>query len=142
MTANCIIFQPQPSCRGGPSPLPGVPQSLCQRRQPRAGLPALQGIRDLAGEHLRIRRPSPIPSQRRSRVKSIMAPVIDLPPAETLRPDQAIGELGKLAWDEVIGIGVTSEGEFEVINSAMTAERALWLIEWAKRWAMGLEIDE
>jgi hypothetical protein len=75
-------------------------------------------------------------------VKTIMAPVIDLPPAETLRPDQAIGELGKLAWDEVIGIGVTVEGDFEVINSAMTAERALWLIEWAKRWAMGLEIDE
>ena len=75
-------------------------------------------------------------------MKTTMAPVIDLPPAETLRPDQAIGELGKLAWEEVIGIGVTSDGEFEVINSAMTAERALWLIEWAKRWAMGLEIDE
>jgi hypothetical protein len=70
------------------------------------------------------------------------AVIVDLPPAETLRPDQAIGEMTKLAWDEVIGIGVTTEGEFEVINSAMTAERALWLIEWAKRWAMGLEIDE
>ena len=34
------------------------------------------------------------------------------------------------------------EGEFEVINSEMTAERALWLIEWAKRWAMGLEVEE
>ena len=30
-------------------------------------------------------------------MKTIMAPVIDLPPAETLRPDQAIGELGKHA---------------------------------------------
>ena len=75
-------------------------------------------------------------------MRTTTAPVIDLPPAETLRPDQAIGELGKLAWEEVIGIGVTAEGDFEVINSAMTAERALWLIEWAKRWAMGLEIDE
>lgn len=75
-------------------------------------------------------------------MKPTVATVIDLPPAETLRPDQAIAELGKLAWDEVIGIGVTTEGDLEVINSAMTAERALWLIEWAKRWAMGLEIDE
>src|SRR5215469_11270264 len=71
-----------------------------------------------------------------------MALVIDLPPSETLRPDQAVGELAKLEWQEVIGIGITAEGEFEVINSAMTAERALWLIEWAKHWAMGLAIDE
>ncbi len=68
--------------------------------------------------------------------------VIDLPRAETLRPDQAIGELAKVAWQEVIGLGVTVGGDFEVINSAMTAERALWLIEWAKRWAMGLENGE
>ena len=68
--------------------------------------------------------------------------VIDVPRAETLRPDQAIGELAKVAWDEVIGIGVTAAGDFEVINSAMTAERALWLIAWAKRWAMGLENNE
>jgi hypothetical protein len=71
-----------------------------------------------------------------------MAKVIDLPPSETLRPDQAVGELAKLEWHEVIGIGITGEGEFEVINSEMTAERALWLIEWAKRWAMGLEVEE
>jgi hypothetical protein len=70
------------------------------------------------------------------------ASVIDLPPSETLCPDQAIGVLGKLEWQEVIGIGITATGEFEVVNSAMTAERALWLIEWAKRWAMGLEIEE
>src|SRR5262245_14440315 len=71
-----------------------------------------------------------------------MALIIDLPPSETLRPAQAIGEIAKLDWQEVIGIGITAEGEFEVINSEMTAERALWLIEWAKRWAMGLEIEE
>jgi hypothetical protein len=29
-----------------------------------------------------------------------------------------------------------------VINSEMTAERALWLIEWAKRWALGLDEEE
>jgi hypothetical protein len=71
-----------------------------------------------------------------------MALIIDLPPSETLRPAQAIGEIAKLEWEEVIGIGITAAGEFEVINSEMTAERALWLIEWAKRWAMGLEIEE
>ena len=68
--------------------------------------------------------------------------VIELPPGESLRPDQAIGELAKQDWEEVIAIAVTRDGEFEVISSAMTAERALWLVEWAKRWAMGLEIDE
>ena len=36
-----------------------------------------------------------------------MAKVIDLPPSETLRPDQAVGELAKLEWQEVIGIGIT-----------------------------------
>jgi hypothetical protein len=71
-----------------------------------------------------------------------MALVIDLPPSETLRPEQAVGELAKLQWQELIGIGITEAGEFEVINSEMTAERALWLIEWAKRWAMGLEVEE
>jgi hypothetical protein len=101
----------------------------------------LQGIGDLAGRAQRIPL-SRIEPERRCGVKTPMAAIVDFPPAETLRPDQAIGELGKLAWDEVIGIGVTAAGEFEVINSAMTAERALWLIEWARRWAMGLEIDE
>ncbi len=71
-----------------------------------------------------------------------MALVIDLPPSETLKPEQAVGELAKLQWQELIGIGITAEGEFKVINSEMTAERALWLIEWAKRWAMGLEVEE
>jgi hypothetical protein len=71
-----------------------------------------------------------------------MAYVIDLPPSDSLRPAQAIGELAKLEWQELIGIGITSAGEFEVINSEMTAERALWLIEWAKRWAMGLETED
>jgi len=71
-----------------------------------------------------------------------MAYVIHFPPSDSLRPAQAIGELAKLDWQELIGIGITSAGEFEVINSEMTAERALWLIEWAKRWAMGLETEE
>ena len=53
-----------------------------------------------------------------------------------------MGELAKLEWQEVIGLGITAAGDFEVINSEMTAERALWLIEWAKRWAMGLEDEE
>ncbi len=68
--------------------------------------------------------------------------VIDFPLSETLKPEQATAEIAKVAWQEVIGLGVTSDGEFEVVNSEMTAERALWLIEWARRWALGLEDEE
>lgn len=71
-----------------------------------------------------------------------MARVIAFPPSETLRPKQAVAEIGKVEWEQVIALGVTAEGNFEVINSEMTAERALWLLEWAKRWAMGLEENE
>ncbi|WP_119461828.1 hypothetical protein [Rhodospirillaceae bacterium SYSU D60014] len=71
-----------------------------------------------------------------------MTRVIAFPTSETLRPQQAVAEIGKVAWEQVIGLGVTADGDFEVINSEMTAERALWLIEWAKRWAMGLEEEE
>ncbi len=65
--------------------------------------------------------------------------VIDFPLSETLLPDQATAEIAKVDWRDVIGLGVTGAGEFEVINSAMSAERALWLIEWARRWALGLD---
>ena len=33
----------------------------------------------------------------------------------------------KTRWTQFLGIGITEEGEFEVVNSDMTAERALWL---------------
>lgn len=68
--------------------------------------------------------------------------VVDFPLSDSLRPDQAAAEIGKVGWQDVIGLGVTTQGDFEVINSAMTSERALWLIEWAKRWALGLDEDE
>ncbi len=71
-----------------------------------------------------------------------MAKVVDFPPSETLRPQQAIGEVAKVDWEQFIGLGVTAAGEFEVVNSEMTAERALWLIEWARRWALGLDEEE
>lgn len=71
-----------------------------------------------------------------------MGRVIAFPSSETLRPKQAVAEIGKVEWEQVIALGVTAEGNFEVINSEMTAERALWLLEWAKRWAMGLEENE
>jgi hypothetical protein len=59
-----------------------------------------------------------------------------------LRPERAESELAKLQWQELIGIGIiTAAGQIEGINSEMTAERALRLIEWAKRWAMGLEVE-
>ena len=81
------------------------------------------------------------PSQS-TRAESAMTTVVQFPPSETLRPEQAIGEAGKLRWQEYIGLGVTEGGDFEVINSEMTAERALWLLEWARRWALGLDEEE
>lgn len=71
-----------------------------------------------------------------------MARVVDFPISETLRPEQAVGEVVKAQWQQLIAIGLTAEGDFEVINSEMSAERALWLLEWGKRWAMGLGEDE
>lgn len=71
-----------------------------------------------------------------------MATVVDFPPSETLRPEQAIGEIAKTKWEQFIGLGVTADGDFEVINSEMSAERALWLLEWGRRWALGLDDEE
>lgn len=71
-----------------------------------------------------------------------MATVVDFPPSETLRPEQAIAAAGKQRWEQFIGLGVTENGDFEVINSEMTAERALWLLEWGRRWALGLDETE
>jgi hypothetical protein len=78
----------------------------------------------------------------RSPVRSPAALVIHLPALETFHSDLAVGELGKLARDEVIGIGVTVDGDFEVISSAMTAERALWVHRMGQALGDGLEIDE
>ena len=57
--------------------------------------------------------------------------------------ERKIGDV-LIAWENeaLLSKNEIGKGEFEVINSEMTAERALWLIEWAKRWAMGLEIEE
>ena len=68
--------------------------------------------------------------------------VIDFPIAETLRPEQAIGEAAKISWRQVLVVGFAEAGELEVVNSDMTAERALWLLEWARRWALGIDEDE
>jgi hypothetical protein len=72
-----------------------------------------------------------------------MAEIIDFPPRPTLRPEQAVGSCQKTRWSQFLGIGITEAGEFEVVNSDMTAERALWLVKWTERWAMGLdEVEE
>ena len=42
------------------------------------------------------------------------------------------------SWQQVVMVGVTAEGGLEIINSEMSAERALWMAEWARRWALGL----
>lgn len=70
------------------------------------------------------------------------AKVVDFPVSDRLRPEQVVGELGKQDWESLIGVGITTEGDFEVLNSDMSAERALWIIEWARQWALGLDEDE
>lgn len=71
-----------------------------------------------------------------------MSNIIDFPITDSLKPEQAIAAAAKMRWTQFIGIGLTADGEYEIINSEMSAERALWLVEWAKRWAMGLEDGE
>lgn len=72
-----------------------------------------------------------------------MGQIVDFPHSTSLRPEQAIGSCAKVKWTEFIGLGLTEAGNFEIVNSDMTAERALWLIKWAERWAMGLdEVEE
>ena len=65
--------------------------------------------------------------------------LIQFPLSPTMRPEQAIGTCSETRWTHFLGIGLTEAGEFEVVNSDMTAERALWLIKWAERWALGLD---
>lgn len=70
------------------------------------------------------------------------AKVADFPTGARLRPEQALAEAGKRTWETVIAVGITQDGDFEVVNSDMTAERALWLIEWGRQWALGLDSDD
>ena len=55
--------------------------------------------------------------------------------AEIGRPDGAAVEPGVIAARLVLLRGDQAAGQHD-------PERALWLIEWAKRWAMGLEVEE
>jgi hypothetical protein len=67
-----------------------------------------------------------------------MGEVVALPVSESMTTGEAIGQMSGAGWRQVIGIGVTADGSLEIINSNMSAERALWLTEWARRWALGL----
>jgi len=67
-----------------------------------------------------------------------MGEVVALPAKDSMTPCEAIGQMTGAGWRQVIGIGVTVDGSLEIINSNMSAERALWLTEWARRWALGL----
>lgn len=69
-----------------------------------------------------------------------MTNLIPFPHPQQMEPQDVVEEIGKTDWQQIISLGVTRSGEFEIVNSEMSAERALWLLEWAKRWAMGLEI--
>ena len=67
------------------------------------------------------------------------ARIVDFPVSDRLQPEQVVGELGKPRWESLIGIGISADGDFHVIASDMTAERALWIVEWARQWALGLD---
>lgn len=71
-----------------------------------------------------------------------MGEIVALPAAASMSAGEAAGQIAGSGWRQVIGIGVTAEGSLEIINSSMSAERALWLTEWARRWALGLIGDE
>lgn len=71
-----------------------------------------------------------------------MGEIVALPTADGMTAGEAAGQIAGAGWRQVIGIGVTAEGSLEIINSTMSAERALWLTEWARRWALGLIGDE
>ncbi|MEX2295839.1 MAG: hypothetical protein WD715_00370 [Dongiaceae bacterium] len=67
--------------------------------------------------------------------------VVDFPISDSLRPEQVAGAVAKRRWESLIGVGITEDGDFEAICSDMTAERALWIVEWARQWALGLDED-
>ncbi len=71
-----------------------------------------------------------------------MGEIVALPAMDNMTAGDAVGQIAGAGWRQVIGIGVTAEGSLEIINSNMSAERALWLTEWARRWALGLIGDE
>jgi hypothetical protein len=71
-----------------------------------------------------------------------MGEIVALPAVDSMTAGEAVGQIAGAGWRQVIGIGVTAEGSLEIINSNMSAERALWLTEWARRWALGLIGDE
>ena len=67
-----------------------------------------------------------------------MGDVVALPAIDSMTAGEAIGQMSGAGWRQVIGIGVSGDGNLEIINSNMSAERGLWLTEWARRWALGL----
>lgn len=71
-----------------------------------------------------------------------MGEIVALPASGSMTAGEAAGQIAGAGWRQVIGIGVTADGSLEIINSNMSAERALWLTEWARRWALGLIGDE
>jgi hypothetical protein len=71
-----------------------------------------------------------------------MGEIVALPAVDSMTAGEAVGQIAGAGWRQVIGIGVNAEGSLEIINSNMSAERALWLTEWARRWALGLIGDE
>jgi len=69
-----------------------------------------------------------------------MAIIVGLNQRKTEKSGRGKGAgIEKLGWRDSIALGVTPGGELEIVTSGMSGERALWLLEWAKRWVMGLD---
>lgn len=62
--------------------------------------------------------------------------IIEFPITDSLRPEQALAIAQKTPWQQCLIIGLNDEGGYQIINSEMPCERAVWLLEWAKKWAL------
>jgi len=62
--------------------------------------------------------------------------IIEFPLTDSLKPAQVLAAAQKTRWHQCLVIGLTEEGGYQIINSEMACERAIWLIEWAKKWAL------
>lgn len=68
------------------------------------------------------------------------AELIELPAHERMTPEQCLAVCAREPWERVIVVGY-QEGRGDVVlrSSGMTREQALWIVEWARRHALGLD---
>lgn len=64
--------------------------------------------------------------------------ILKFPPATTFTPEQALVSAGQARLEQVVVVGITEEGDLVTRSSRMTRAEALWLLETAKRWTLGV----